>query len=64
MVDKATLMMHLIPCSKNITAAGTVNLLWQHVIKLHGLPRVIYSNRGTQLTANFWKEIWRQTGTV
>ena len=63
-VDKATRMVHLVPCRKNITAVATAQLLWQHVVKLHGVPRVIYSDRGPQFTANSWRELWRLTGTV
>ena len=45
-VDKATCMVHLVPCHKNITAVATAKLLWQNVVKLHGIPRAIYSDRG------------------
>ena len=45
-VDKATRMVHLAPCRKNITATGTVQLLWNVVIRYHGIPRAIFSDRG------------------
>ena len=50
-MDKATRMLHLAPCKKKITAAGTALLLWKTVIRYHGIPRVIYSDRGAQFTA-------------
>ena len=53
-VDKATRMVHLVPCRKNITAVATAQLLWQNVVKLHGIPVVIYSHRGPQFTAQIW----------
>ena len=62
-VDKATRMVHLAPCRKNITASGTAQLLWNTVIRYHGLPRVIYSDRGPQFTARAWQELWKLTGT-
>ena len=62
-VDKATRMVHLVPCRKNITAVATAQLLWKNVVKLHGVPRAIYSDRGPQFTANSWQELWRLTGT-
>ena len=62
-VDKATCMVHLVPCRKNITAIATAQLLWRNVVKLHGVPRAIYSDRGPQFTANSWQELWRLTGT-
>ena len=62
-VDKATRMVHLIPCKKSITAAETAILYWDHVVKLHGVPMVLYSDRGTQFISNFWKTLWGLTGT-
>ena len=62
-VDKATRMVHLAPCRKNITATGTAQLLWNTVIRYHGLPRVIFSDRGPQFTARAWQELWKLTGT-
>ena len=62
-VDKATRMVHLIPCKKSITAAETAKLYWDHVVKLHGVPMVLYSDRGTQFTSSFWKTLWGLTGT-
>ena len=62
-VDKATRMVHLVPCRKDVTAADTARLVWQHIVKLHGIPRVIFSDRGTQFTSHFWQELWKMTGT-
>ena len=62
-VDKATCMVHLVPCRKNITAVVTARLLWNNVVKLHGVPWAIFSDRGPQFTANNWQELWRLTGT-
>ena len=62
-VDKATRMVHLLPCRKNITATATAKLMWSTALKLHGVPRIIYSDRGPQFTANSWRELWCLTGT-
>ena len=40
-VDKATRMVHLAPCSKSINATNTGKLLWNTVVKLHSIPRVM-----------------------
>ena len=56
-VDKATRMVHLAPYSESITATGTALLLWNAVIRCRGVPRVIYSDRGSQLTARSWQEL-------
>ena len=62
-VDKATRMVHLVPCRKNITAVATARLLWNNVVRLHGVPRAISLDRGSQFNANSWRELWRLTGT-
>ena len=46
-VDKATRMVHLAPCSKGINATDNARLLWNTIVKLHGVPRVIYSDSGS-----------------
>ena len=62
-VDKATHMVHLLSCKKSISTAETAKLSWHHVIKLHGKPKILYSDRGTQFTSQFWKKLWDLTGT-
>ena len=46
-MDKATMMVHLAPCRKNNIATGTAQLLWNTVIRYHGIPQVIFSHRGS-----------------
>ena len=62
-VDKATRMVHLAPCSKTVNATDNGKLLWNTVVKLHGIQRVIYSDRGSQFAAGSCRELWRLTGT-
>ena len=50
-VDKAPRMIHLVPCSKGINATNTALLLWNTMVKLQPVPRVIYSDRGSKFTA-------------
>ena len=56
-------MVHLIPCRKTTTAAEAAKLYWDNVVKLHGIPSILYSDRGTQFTSQFWKTLWGLTGT-
>ena len=62
-VDKATRMVHFVPCGKAINTTDTGKLLWNIVVKLHGIPRVIYSDRGSQFVVGSWRELWWLTGT-
>ena len=56
-MDKATGITHLIDCSKLIAAAETVRLYMRYIVKLHGVPRVIYTDRGIQFVSKFWREL-------
>lgn len=62
-IDRATRMVHCIPCKKTITAAQTAKLYWRHVGKLHGVPKILYSDRGSVFTGDFWRTLWATLGT-
>ena len=63
-IDRATRMVHCIPCKKTITASQTAKVYWQYVGKLHGIPTVIYSDRGSIFTGDFWRKLWALLGTT
>ena len=56
-------MTHLIPCSKTVTAQQTAKYYFKRVARLHGVPRFIYTDRGTQFTSKLCKELWGLFGT-
>ena len=51
-------MSHFIPTTTNVTAPQTAKLVFDNIIRLHGLPSVIISDRDTRFTSNFWKSEW------
>ena len=62
MVDYLTKMMVLRPTHGTATVVDTVRIFVDSVVRLHGLPRGIASNRDTKFTSNFWKEVCRVMG--
>jgi transposase InsO family protein len=53
---------HLIPCvasEKGTSAETTAELVIQNVVKLHGLPDTVVSDRGPQFVAEFWRHLCR-----
>ena len=50
-------MRHFIPCRDTCTAEQLANLYAHHIFRLHGLPKMIVSDCGTQFTAKFWKAL-------
>ena len=62
-IDKATRMVHLIHCSKSISAEQAAKLYLRYVVRLHGIPRNLFTDRGPQFVAKFWKSLWGLFGT-
>ena len=54
-IDSLTKLGHFIPCKKLPTASQLALLILSHVVRLHGLPEVILSDRGSQFSARFWQ---------
>jgi hypothetical protein len=58
-VDSLTKMTRLIPCKTTDTAKRIASLFTDHIWKIHGLPKVIISDRDTKFTSEFWKDLMR-----
>jgi hypothetical protein len=53
-VDRLTKIAHFTPCRETIDAHELAALCFKHVIRLHGMPTNIASDRGTLFTSAFW----------
>jgi transposase InsO family protein len=62
-IDKFSKEGHLIPTTQHANAKSTAKLLIDHVVRLHGIPEAIISDRGTQFTAKLFRKVWEQLGT-
>lgn len=63
-VDKLTKMVHYVATTTNVTAPQLATLFMREVVRLHGVPESILSDRDPRFTANFWKAFWTQLGTT
>ena len=61
-VDRLTKFVHFIPLSHPYTTAKVATLYLQHVLKLHGMPATIVSDRDPIFTSHFWQELMRLQG--
>jgi transposase InsO family protein len=57
-VDSVSKRSHFIPTHTMITALGSTRLYLQNVWKLHGLPRLMLSDRGPQFVAEFMRKLY------
>jgi len=61
-VDRLTKMAHFTPCSKLIMAEETAQLILDGIVRLHGLPEEIVSDRGPQFASKFWHRLFELIG--
>jgi transposase InsO family protein len=61
-VDKFTKRVRLIPTTRKVTALETARLFIDNIIKLHGFPEAIISDRDARFTSQFWKALTETLG--
>ena len=58
--DRFSKQTHLLPCKKTYTAKDTAELFLREIVRLHGLPSEIISDRDQILISSFWRSLCAQ----
>jgi len=61
-VDHLSKQAHVIPMMSDITASGVAQLFRDYIWKLHGLPKEVISDQGTQFVSNFARNLSQLLG--
>lgn len=59
MVAKLTKYSHFLPIKHPYTAATITQIFLDNVVKLHGLPASIVTNKDTIFVSHFWKKLFK-----
>jgi len=62
-IDKFTKYGHFIPIKHPFTALQIAQVFMNHVYKLHGLPKIIISDRDRVFTSAIWQQLFKLTDT-
>nr|GFC88360.1 hypothetical protein [Tanacetum cinerariifolium] len=62
-VDRLTKSAHFLPIRKDYSVSGFAEIFHQEIIRLHGTPSAIVSDRDPRFASRFWKGLQKAWGT-
>jgi hypothetical protein len=62
-IDRLTKTAHFLPVHTTYTVKKYAEVYLDQILRLHGVPKTIISNRGAQFIACFWEQLQSSLGT-
>ena len=62
-VDRLTKIAHFLPVRTTLKVGNLADLYVSRIVSLHGVPKTIISDRGSQFTSQFWHSLQEAMGT-
>ena len=63
-IDWLTKVVHLIPTRTTASASDVAQLFVKEIVRLHGIPAKIISDRDAKFTSKFWTAMFQSIGTL
>jgi hypothetical protein len=57
-IDKIIKSTHFIPVKSTFKAINIAKILMKEIFRLHGIPKMVISDRDVKFTSTFWKELF------